>query len=99
MNEKKPVLTLLRSGASFDFSNIIGHKDEINKAITAKLKQNELRVEKGRRKFIDDRKLIMNNITNNNTAIAENGIDATINPKTLKKIYNRNVGGNSDKKN
>lgn len=26
------------------------------------------------------------------TYLAENGIDATINPKTLKKIYNRNVG-------
>lgn len=33
------------------------------------------------------------------TCLAENGIDATINPKTLKKIYNRNVGDNSDKKN
>ena len=51
----------------------------------------------GKSKFINpkiDRVLI-----DTYTSLAENGIDSTINPKTLKKIYNRNVGDNSDKKN
>ena len=38
--KRKPVLTLLKSNAIYDFSDVIGHRKEINSLIQKKLEKN-----------------------------------------------------------
>ena len=58
---KKTILTLLKSNESYDFSNVVGHKNELNEAIGKRIQEKDIEIEKGRKKFIDDKTLISDN--------------------------------------